>query len=260
MKFTRVLASVVAVTAIWGSVATSEQIGVVSSATAVMRATAPGQSSRNISSGAAVVANDKVATSKSVRGQLLFEDQTTLSIAPASQIVLDRFIYDPSGGQGGFGIKLTKGALRFVGGATSELQEATITTPTATLGIRGSTALVSHRGGRTTAIFLMGQQMCITAQGNRICTNRFGGVLTEDGYAGSISADGLKNMIELVDGAPPANLVRSPIRIDLSGSVQPTQMPVTTQGQGTGIGSDTNVDLNFLNDLGASGSSGSEFY
>ena len=80
----------------------AQQIGVAASIERAMRATAPGQSERRLTDGADVVADDRINTGSDERGQLLFLDETTLSVAPSSQIVLDRFIYDPSGGSSGF--------------------------------------------------------------------------------------------------------------------------------------------------------------
>jgi hypothetical protein len=209
--------------------AIAQQIGVVASLDPNMRATAPGQPERTLAIRAGVVADDSVRTEAAARGQLLFQDETTLSVAPASQIVLDRFVYDPNGGSSSFGMQLTTGALRFVGGSTSEAQEATITTPTATLGIRGSSALVSHIGGRTIAIFLMGDRMCITTGGQRSCTSRQGGVLTENGYAGRASPELVANLLTRIDGQPP-QLRRRTADAGVRTTTSPEQLPISTRG------------------------------
>ena len=100
------------------------------------------------------------------------------------------------------GCKLTEGALRFIGGTISRRQEAVITTPTSSIGIRGSTALVLHQDGRTIAVFVAGRRMCIIVNNTRRCTSRQGGVLTEDGYIGRVSPAFLASLITLIDGAP----------------------------------------------------------
>jgi hypothetical protein len=103
-----------------------------------------------------VVQDERVQSSATGRGQLLFLDQTTLSLAPNTTIVLDRFVFDPNRGSGEIGLQLTEGALRFIGGTLSRQQDAVIVTPTSTIGIRGSSALVLHLNGRTIAIFIAG--------------------------------------------------------------------------------------------------------
>jgi hypothetical protein len=102
-----------------------------------------------------------VQSSATGRGQLLFLDQTTLSLAPNTTIVLDRFVFDPDRGSGEIGLQLTEGALRFIGGTLSREQDAVIRTPTSTIGIRGSSALVLHTNGRTIAIFIAGNRLCV---------------------------------------------------------------------------------------------------
>jgi hypothetical protein len=239
------LTALVLATLLAAPAAQAQQIGTVASLEPNMQATAPGQAERRLSVNAGVVANDSIRTAPSARGQLLFNDQTTLSVAPASQIVLDRFVYDPSGGGSGFSMKLTTGALRFVGGATSEAQEAVIVTPTATLGIRGSSALVSHRGGRTVAVFLIGERMCVTAGGQRSCTSRQGGVLTENGYAGKASPALLANLLGAIDGTPPTLVRRGPVNAGVSPATSPGRPVVSSTGRTlTELGPDTVYLLN----------------
>lgn len=210
--------------------ARAQQIGVVASLEPRMAATAPGQTARSLAIGAGVVSNDEVRTTDTSRGQLLFNDQTTLSVAPSSTIVLDEFVFDPAGG-GTFGLQLAQGALRFVGGQTSEAEEAVITTPTATIGVRGSSVLVSYIGGRTVAIFLMGDRLCVTANGRRQCTSRQGGVMTEDGYQGPVSPDYLAWLITRIDGAPPGQLTQRPGDAGLRDRIRPQTPPKSTRGE-----------------------------
>lgn len=182
--------------------ALGQQIGTVASSEPTLRGTPPGAATRTLSLGTGLIADETVASSASGRGQLLFLDQTTLSLAPNTTIVLDRFVFDPNSGAGEIGLSLTEGALRFIGGTLSRQQDAVITTPTASIGIRGSTALVLYEGGRTYAIFVAGRRMCIIVDGVRRCTSRQGGVLSEDGYLGAVSPEFLARILILIDGAP----------------------------------------------------------
>ena len=74
----------------------------------------------------------------------MFNDKSTLTIGPNSNLVIDDFVYNPGAGGGKFAASLTKGALRFVGGQISHTAGATINTPVASLGIRGGAAFVTH--------------------------------------------------------------------------------------------------------------------
>ena len=195
--------------------AAAQNIGTVASSEPTLRGTPPGGATRTLTLGTGLVADETVASSASGRGQLLFLDQTTLSLAPNTTIVLDRFVFDPARGTGEIGVQLTQGALRFIGGTLSRNQPATVTTPTASIGIRGSTALILHNNGQTFAIFIAGEQLCIQAGGARACTSRQGGVLGEDGYLGEVSDEFLAFLLALIDGRP---------------------IPGAGQGPGTGVG------------------------
>ncbi|SFR07330.1 FecR family protein [Poseidonocella sedimentorum] len=181
----------------------AQDIGKVASQTPSLRGAPPGATARALSPGAGVVADETITTSATGRGQLLFRDETTLSIAPSTEIVLDRFVYDPARGSGAVGLTLARGALRFIGGKATRAQPAEITTPTATIGIRGSSALVFIEDGRSTAIFIAGDQLCLTpAAAPAHCTNRRGGVLDETGYRGTVSPTALARALARIDGAP----------------------------------------------------------
>ncbi|ABD54592.1 FecR family protein [Jannaschia sp. CCS1] len=180
----------------------AQNIGTVASTEPTLRGTPPGAGTRPLTLGTGVVQNETVAASASGRGQILFIDQSTLSLAPNTTIVLDQFVFNPNG-SGQMGLSMTEGALRFIGGTLSRGQEATVTTPTATIGIRGSSALIVHLNGQTVAVFLAGERLCLyTAGGQRACTSRRGGVLTVEGYQGRVNPDYLAQILSLIDGAP----------------------------------------------------------
>jgi len=66
-----------------------------------------------------------------------------MMIGPNSDLVIDRFVYDPATGTGQLAMTATKGVMRYVGGRLSKLENAvTIHTSTATIGVRGGIVLV----------------------------------------------------------------------------------------------------------------------
>lgn len=185
---------------------TAQNIGVVASITPQMSGQPPGQGVRTLGQGVGVVSEERIVTGANGRGQLLFLDETTLTVASSSQVVLDRFIYDPDRGAGEIGLSITRGALRFIGGATSDRQEATIVTPTGTIGIRGSSVLVLVQDdGSTIVVFVAGDRLCFTTNtGNRDCTNRRGGMISsDDGYLGRVAPEFLAQLLARIDGPQP---------------------------------------------------------
>lgn len=214
------------------SFANAQQIGVVASIQPQVFGAAPGQAERSLQPRSGVLANDTIRTGPSGRSQLLFQDQTTLTVAPSSQVVLDRFVFDPEGGQGGqVGLSLTTGALRFIGGQGSRNTEAEIRTPGATLGIRGSSALVRHTNGQTIAVLIAGERMCITVNGAQSCTSRRGGVLTEQGFQGQVNPEFLAFLLSQIDGPPQPGIASRTGGLGLSDQAPPDRQPLSSGGR-----------------------------
>jgi hypothetical protein len=85
-----------------------------------------------------VIANQVIQTAAESTAQLLFLDQTTLSVGPLAEVTLDRFVFDPARGTGSMVIEATRGAFRFITG-TQAPTNYSIVTPVATMGVMGST-------------------------------------------------------------------------------------------------------------------------
>jgi hypothetical protein len=208
----------------------AQEIGTVASSEPTLRGTPPGAATRTLALGTDVVSNETVQSSATGRGQLLFLDQTTLSLAPNTTIVLDRFVFDPNRGTGEIGLQLTEGALRFIGGTLTREQDAVIRTPTSTIGIRGSSALVLYSNGRTIAIFIAGNRLCVATNGGQSCTTRPGGVVTEDGYQGRVAPEFLAFILGLIDGQPVV-AARGSFGSGVQGAVPPGSGPFSPDGE-----------------------------
>jgi hypothetical protein len=102
-----------------------------------------GGASRDVSTGSQVFSNELVRTGPDSLAQLLFADQTSLSVGPQSEVKLDRFVYNPERG-GNVVIETGRGALRFVTGSQSPANY-TVKTPLATIGVRGTVFEVNTR-------------------------------------------------------------------------------------------------------------------
>src|SRR5262245_57446569 len=60
--------------------------------------------------------NEKIETEEESATQLVFMDQTTITLGPKSKIVLDKFVYDPDPSKASFVMKATEGVFRFATG------------------------------------------------------------------------------------------------------------------------------------------------
>ncbi len=107
-----------------------------------------------------MVGNERVTTGAADRAHLVFLDGSGLTVGANSDLVIDKFVYDPSRTAGDLAISVTKGAFRFVGGAISKKSDVIIRTPSAHIGVRGGIATVTvSADGSTTATFLFGDRM-----------------------------------------------------------------------------------------------------
>jgi hypothetical protein len=81
--------------------------------------------------------NELIETHEESATEILFLDETTISLGPDSSIVLDEFVYDPDPTASSFVVTVTEGAMRFTSGVLPS-DAYKIQTPVATIGIRGT--------------------------------------------------------------------------------------------------------------------------
>jgi len=93
--------------------------------------------SRTLSAGSEVYENETVRTGNLGQADLVFVDKTNLTVGPTSEVVLDKFVYDPTGAKSAVVFRATRGAFRFVTG-TQDHRAYAVTTPYGSLGVRGT--------------------------------------------------------------------------------------------------------------------------
>lgn len=157
-------------------------IGVASGAKNQVEGVVEGKT-QTIAIGNNVFASELVRTGVDSMAQLLFLDQTSLSVAPQSQVTLDRFVYDPARGAGAVALRATVGAFRFVTG-TQNANSYRIETPVATISVRGTILDLLVWPDRTIVILQEGQAT-VTAVRTQASY-----ALTTPGTAFVIQADG----------------------------------------------------------------------
>lgn len=96
---------------------------------------------RPLALGDKIYQGDLVSSGEDAAIRIIFADGSNLSLGEESDIVIDEFIYDPSASLGKFGLEIIEGVFVFVSGAIAEENPdgVLVTTPTASLGIRGTT-------------------------------------------------------------------------------------------------------------------------
>lgn len=89
-----------------------------------------------------IVRNEKISTFNKGSVQLIFADQSTLTLAENSEIIIDEFVYDPQKQAGTMTATMTTGVLRYVGGKISKKTDVSFLTPSGAVTVRGGIALI----------------------------------------------------------------------------------------------------------------------
>jgi FecR protein len=95
--------------------------------------------------------NDVVQTSANSSLGITFSDGTTFNLKANAEITIDNFVYEEGGKKNAGVFDVAKGTVAFVAAQVAKTGDMQITTPTATLGIRGTTGLVEVPAGGATA-------------------------------------------------------------------------------------------------------------
>jgi hypothetical protein len=174
--------------------------------------------------------NERIDTIDRGQVQLLFADQSSLSVAPDSDVVINEFLYDPQTQTGNLSATVTTGVLRYVAGQIGRTRDVTFYTPTAVVTVRGGIILINAGrgarldptgGARTEIVFLSGDRMCVTGSGQTQCTTKFATAITSvRGQPPSAPAQVTTEMIETLfsslqavnQGAPTDALAQSASR------------------------------------------------
>jgi hypothetical protein len=187
--------SVLFLTAAWGADPAHAQARVGEAAIIkndVVRVMASGNSRINVGDG--VLRDEIVRTGLESAARLVMADSTNLSLGPNATITLDRTVFKDEHSYRDIAIRLTSGAFRFVTGH-SEKTAYQITTPTATIGVRGTILDILSQRGKTTVVLQEGA--------SRVCT--LGGQcieLTQPGDTAVITAAGGKVTIQKTNNSP----------------------------------------------------------
>jgi len=120
--------------------------------------------------GAAIEQNDRVET-KNGKVKITFNDDTTVSVAEHSSLIIDDFVYDPKSGAGKLGLKAAGGTVRYVSGAIAHKNPnaVNITTPTAAIAVRGTDFVMSVNEIGSSMVILM--PSCENGGLGEVCTS-----------------------------------------------------------------------------------------
>ncbi|MGA2891644.1 MAG: FecR domain-containing protein [Xanthobacteraceae bacterium] len=86
--------------------------------------------------------SDTLQTSAASSLGVTFDDETTFSLSPNTRIVVDNFVYAADGKANAASFNVALGTASFVANLVAKTGDMKVTTPNATLGIRGTTGIV----------------------------------------------------------------------------------------------------------------------
>lgn len=183
------LAGAVAIACLLGiggaAAGTIEKIGSIGAVDTLATGQQQGGAVQALMLGADVFRNQTVRTDATGLVDIMFADESTLTIGHGSELVLDDYAYDPEAQRGNLAVELSDGAMRFIGGKISKTTPVQINAPTATLTIRGGIGLANFPKGQNGLVaFLYGVELKIKTPKGIIRT------INQPGYGVIVPADG----------------------------------------------------------------------
>lgn len=158
------------------------KVGVVGAANPMLLAESEGGISRELHPGDVIFLNETIRTTESGSAQLMFLDRSSLTIAPASEVTIDKFVYNPISEEGEMKLSTAEGAFRFIGGALSKKKPVSFETPVSTMEIRGSIGDIKTTGTQSSGVFINGESMSMqTGNGPAITLDKPGAGIAVDG-------------------------------------------------------------------------------
>jgi FecR protein len=153
-----------------------ERVGVAAAVTPQATSKPQGGETKTLKIGKSVFYNERISTSESGVVQVLLVDGSTFTVGPQSDLIIDRFVYDPRKGSGELAATLSKGALRFVGGKLSKQAPGVkVRTPAGELTVRGGIFQgIVHSANRAVFAFVFGDSLALSRGGRRYTLRQSG--------------------------------------------------------------------------------------
>jgi hypothetical protein len=119
-----------------------DQVGQVATIQGIATVTRGNAASSRLKVSDEIYKKDALQTGANSSLGVTFDDETTLSLTANAGIVVDDFVYEEGGKRNNAVFNIARGTVAFVASLVAKNGNMTISTPTATLGIRGTTGVV----------------------------------------------------------------------------------------------------------------------
>ena len=133
---------------------TSEFIGVIGAAIGDIK----NQNNEKLINGSKIFYGDTIISEAQSNAQILFLDQTVLTLGEDTELTIDEFIYDPNSHEGSFVSNVKSGTVKFITGQISNKNpdNLEVKIPSGTLGARGTEFVVLSESNNESTVVLLG--------------------------------------------------------------------------------------------------------
>jgi hypothetical protein len=149
-------------------------VGNVATVTPAAHVARGGGAAAGLNKGDDIRKGDRLSTNASGALGVTFDDETTFSLSANASITVDEFVYR-KGARGNAVVSVTRGTVGFVAEQVAKTGDMRITTPTAIIGVRGTTGVIEVAPGGVTNVKLyedengtVGRIEIFNRQGQRI--------------------------------------------------------------------------------------------
>ena len=182
------------------SIAQEIESGVIAMASNPIKITNAQGEVRIAKTGDKIYLNDKIQTDSQGKTQILLKDQMTISLGPNSQMVVDKFVYDPKEkSKNELSTQIKQGAFKFISGkiASDNKDAMKVSTPKATIAIRGTGVAGEVQPTGTDTIVLLDGQIGVTSNTDSKTTQN----IAQSGYGVTVNPNGLVSQPTLIPTA-----------------------------------------------------------
>jgi len=116
------------------------------------------QKNEKLANGSKIFFGDTIISNSKSNAQILFLDQTVLTLGEETELTIDEFVYDPDSQDGSFVSTVKTGTVKFITGQISKKNpdNLEVKVPAGTLGARGTEFVVLSESNNESTVVLLG--------------------------------------------------------------------------------------------------------
>ena len=116
------------------------------------------QKNEKLTNGSKIFFGDTIISNSRSNAQILFIDQTVLTLGEDTELTVDEFVYDPNSQNGSFISTVKAGTVKFITGQISKKNpdNLEVKVPAGTLGARGTEFVVLSESNNESTVVLLG--------------------------------------------------------------------------------------------------------